>query len=808
MSFVENAKKSAEIYYEYLKANNKGEITYKVESIAPSKYDGADGFFALKLQGPKVAQPDFLQIAIDDKVYDSASIEIATYIDKSNALIIKPGPSVYKKLKECNRNQIKVFTDLKFLVKRVENWYEEHGNKIEIPVISPIIQLDLRADNLKDASQNQIDAMKGVLSTPFSYVWGAPGTGKTQFVLARLVNAYVVEEKKVLITAPTNNAVEQTLRGVLPVLKEAGVEIEDAVLRLGVPSDRFAREFPEICESSRLARAIRKVQERIAAVKQEIAQNEKMLVQYSEYGEKLDFINDIEDYIFIIQENDKYITEKENELREGEAKQEKLSVDLEKAKNERSENELAIEKNKVKLSGLYLVRDKYKTGIRALFSKKKLEETELAIEQCLEEGAMLNQNLAKLVQDIGDLNQDIEKNTKLIEELTLKLRTELSKIKERSTGIKEIDSLIKQLSVSNYLEKSGELLSQLQLLIEEKKEETKQFSFAKTKDAIETDNSNLNAELNELQDQFKDISSDSDERLEKCQIIAATIDTSLARVTPNMPLQFDHIFLDEAGYSCAIKAATLLSFHSPVTFLGDHMQLPPVCEMDDDKFKEPEYESVSYWAQSALYIENAINDSVDDFVKQYLNAEEAPFYLLRKFSLTQTYRFGPKLASVLAEDVYNAGLVGNENHNTDIFFIDACKGPNDEKRTCSGEIYAIVEYCTSHCNEEIAVLTPYKKQVNMLREAFRREGLDSNCIFTIHGSQGREWDTVLFSVVDTYDMWFVDSFNKKARGKNLINTAVSRAKTRLILVADRKYWLNQEGQLIEKLISVASDARH
>ena len=485
-----------------------------------------------------------------------------------------------------------------------------------------------------------------------------------------------------------------------------------------------------------------------------------------------------------------------------------MSDDFQKIKKETNAIELSIEKNKVELSSLYLVRDKYKSGIRALLSRKKLEIAEQNIEKSLENGAKLNQKLSELNQESDRLNQEIDEKTKLVEELTQELRTKLNEIKDKRTNIKAVDNLVNQLSVSNYLDKIDELLNCLQNTVDEKKQETNEISFSKSQAEIEAENDNLNSELSELQEQFKDISSDSDERLEKCQIIAATIDTCLARVTPNMPIHFDHIFLDEAGYSCSIKAATLLAFNSPVTFLGDHMQLPPVCEMDDNKFQDSEYESVSYWAQSALYVENAINDFVDDFAEQYLNAEEAPFYQLRKFSLTQTYRFGPNLASVLAEDVYDAGLVGNENHNTDIYFIDACKGPNDEKRTCSGETYAIAEYCKNHRDEEIAVLTPYKKQVNMLREVFRREGLDPNCIFTIHGSQGREWDTVLFSVVDTYDMWFVDSFNKKARGKNLINTAVSRARTKLILAADRKYWMNQEGQLIEKLISVASDARH
>ena len=73
-------------------------------------------------------------------------------------------------------------------------------------------------------------------------------------------------------------------------------------------------------------------------------------------------------------------------------------------------------------------------------------------------------------------------------------------------------------------------------------------------------------------------------------------------------------------------------------------------------------------------------------------------------------------------------------------------------------------------------------------------------ILTVHGSQGREWDTVILSVVDTNDKWFVDSMLPKSKGLNLINTAVSRAKNQLILVCDTDYWFNQNGQLITDLL--------
>ena len=84
-----------------------------------------------------------------------------------------------------------------------------------------------------------------------------------------------------------------------------------------------------------------------------------------------------------------------------------------------------------------------------------------------------------------------------------------------------------------------------------------------------------------------------------------------------------------------------------------------------------------------------------------------------------------------------------------------------------------------------------------------RELQDS--VMTVHGSQGREWDTVIFSVVDTTDMWFTNSLHPKSDGKKVINTAVSRAKKKLIIVCDAEYWKPMEKQLIGKLLSVAEE---
>ena len=80
-------------------------------------------------------------------------------------------------------------------------------------------------------------------------------------------------------------------------------------------------------------------------------------------------------------------------------------------------------------------------------------------------------------------------------------------------------------------------------------------------------------------------------------------------------------------------------------------------------------------------------------------------------------------------------------------------------------------------------------------------------INTVHGAQGREWDCVILSVVDTTNKWFTDSASSVSNGKKVINTAVSRAKRKLILVCDANYWKSRPRQLIGKLLSIATEVQ-
>ena len=80
-----------------------------------------------------------------------------------------------------------------------------------------------------------------------------------------------------------------------------------------------------------------------------------------------------------------------------------------------------------------------------------------------------------------------------------------------------------------------------------------------------------------------------------------------------------------------------------------------------------------------------------------------------------------------------------------------------------------------------------------------------DCVMTVHASQGREWDTVVFSVADngvvSRDVPFRFTSSETEVGRRLVNTAVSRAKRRLVLVCDRDHWMQKEGELIGGLLA-------
>ena len=269
-----------------------------------------------------------------------------------------------------------------------------------------------------------------------------------------------------------------------------------------------------------------------------------------------------------------------------------------------------------------------------------------------------------------------------------------------------------------------------------------------------------------------------------------------------------HIFIDEAAFTPLIKALVVFAKGAPVTLLGDHKQLPPVCEMDDKGFRTKGGQSCILWGKSALFCEKALSVShqVGNMPSKLLKAGSRPvsFGEMRTASLKFSHRFGPELAALLSELVYGRHRLRSAGPSTLIVeVLHAAKEPNGDK--CNVAQAAQVAAVAQRLGQgSWAILTPYRNQRDQIKNVLNSRLADR--VLTVAGSQGQEWDTVIFCTADSNSKSLFLNNSTNPKGEACLNTALSRVKRRLVLVLDKNFWENKhdgDKQLLSRLIKIA-----
>lgn len=785
---------SAKNYYEYLEENNKG--VQEIDIFDLEYLDGKDSVIKLRLSATLFdTEAVFFKNFRNNKEYDTADIKIIEYDNDKNILLIKPSENVLADFEGLHKNDLKVISDLKFLVNRVKSWYEQNGSQLSLPTKISKYSNDFQKiaffeDKDFQPSENQKKSLKNIFTSPFSYIWGAPGTGKTQFVLAYAVLHYIRKGDTVAILAPTNNAIEQVLRGILKMTDKACIDRKQ-IIRLGTPSKKFAEEFPEVCEEKGIQKKLAEIDKQINILERILAfQNQQKVID--------DFINLTSKFDYLNQLSDQIKTEK-NLIAEINKEYKKKEIEIKLFTESLNQQSRQLEQ---KISKTNSISHKI---IKIFSSKPTYTEKEVF----------------EAEKKILDIKKDLEYSQYELSEINKKKTIHQSKISEGQTivlgiiknvmdqtkEIPELATLFTELTADNI----NAIRRKADLVIKQKKEslEMDVHLFKEYKDFALND---IQLELdNYLSIQAKLAVSSTEERLKSVNLIACTLDGYIGRYTESK-LNVEHIFLDEAGYANIIKALTLFHHSAPISFLGDHKQLPPVCEINDGSIeKEAKFSNMFLWAQSAIFLDNLFKNTKDFCRQQYLiNSEFSPVHITRT-SLNSTYRFGNNLAQILAKHVYSDDFTSNNpKGETQILYVDAKKTDGLKSRISENEVSEIkklVHNLKKDGIEDFVILTPYKKQIKLLNNALPQERNNLK-ILTVHGSQGKEWDTVILSVVDTSDKWFVDSTIPISKGLNLVNTAVSRAKKNLIIVCDKKYWIAQTGQLVGEIISCGKEIKN
>lgn len=779
------ARNTSQAYLDYLKKNDKGTEVVNVNKV--NYINDKKNNFQIELHLSKKlfdTEAVFIQLLTNSKKYDSSHIKIVEYDSDKKILLIKPTPSVILDFKNLRATDITIISDLTFLISRVKAWFEENGCNISIPNKSSILKNSF--SNIEylekyEPSPNQKESLLNIFSNPFSYIWGAPGTGKTQFVLAYAIMHYVKNGKKVIIIAPTNNAIEQVLKGVIKMTDEAGID-RKKILRLGIPSKKFAAVYPEVCEERGKLKRLQELVKQLASYQVAF----KSIQYKQQLTELLSKIKELDDTSVLIKWNklaNNQLSQLSNDIKQ-------IVKDIDGVKTEI--DSLLFQKKKLETK-----RDSF------IYRTKRFLSGTFIIEESIESIEKDIDNLRVKFTNLNKDKQDKEqKSIQLKEEITSytnqldKQRGNLfSLIIENSILESHSTEIISSLNNSTIDLKKEELISFIESELEEVDLSSSIFRNHSSSEEILL-------KIKEYENAISQIEV-GQEVLRNVQVTATTLDGYIGRYTKER-IDADHIFLDEAGYANIIKALTLFNNGVPITFLGDHMQLPPVCEINDTNIKNDEaLRDVFIWAQSAIHVESMFNHSKDEVLNAYLNGSDLKNKVLVTSQLDTTHRFGSSLSSILAQHVYDGNFKSaNSNSQTKIYYIHAPKEEGLKSRESIRECLAIkgiVQYFKQQDINEFSILSPYTKQVRLLGNHMPDERNDLK-IMTVHKSQGQEWDVVILSVVDTNDKWFVDSQNKMSKGLNLVNTAVSRAKKMLVIVCNETHWLNQRGQLITDLI--------
>ncbi len=668
-------------------------------------YDKVRGGIAFNLVlEQEMIVDDSTGVIIDNEDYGHDLVTFDGYEKGSRRITMYPAPVLRDLIREDS--VIQLYSDMKWLIDKTYSFFEDYGEFIAYPpapdTFAPSASL---ASRFEDMSADQEAAVKLIMSQPLSYVWGVPGSGKTQYVLATAINECVKRNETVAVIAPTNLSLEQVLRGLMRSFsqdKGCTVDIDRDVVRIGNPTAEFLSSYPSICERKQV----------------------------------------------------------QGEMQDRKVKLNRFCNVLHERRYE-------------ELRGVYE---------EACALSDKLDDSEASSEKVLEKFAPLRQEM------LGDPR--FEPNASRINTRTIR----------RFIG--SFRGLIYGRDRSEFLE--GDI--------------------ARLGDA------EIAAEIASLRKRIDELGrSDPKADVNSCKVIAMTLSKFIVSFGPTMmkgrsQLRVNRIFVDEAGYCNLAQIMALFTMGVPIALLGDHMQLPPVCEIDRNTFKnkiaaEPEHRNDFFWGMSALYADSFFEDSVDKLIALYGDKLESdPEFRFTSYArLATTHRFGQNLADVLGQRIYGRGIVSEGSDDMTIRVVDVhidsfpMYGARP-KRQNEAECAAVAGFIKDEAPEDYVVLTPYREQVQLLKDT---RGIPKDRVLTIHKSQGREWDTVIISVCDcrACDDPSVDKpprftstvFEGGSNGKKVINTALSRAKRELVIVCDTEYWLGRDGELIGDLVRAAKE---
>ena len=573
-----------------------------------------------------------------------------------------------------------------------------------------------------------------------SFLWGPPGTGKTQTLSAGLNHFYSLNERS-LICSNTNQAVDQVLLKLCDLLTGKGgsknpqndeikkqidigkKQLEDGrIIRLGkIDHPELEKKYSEYLNVDRVA------ERKSVSLKNRLDELENNKGKISAKNQK----------------NEKILSD-HNELISSVREQEERNKTINKL-------DLSVKQASDQINDI-------KYSIQSLH--KELEERE--------KKGFLGRTFSRSEQSI---NLDL-----------IRFKSSQEKIENNYKNHKE-----KRDEFINNTPDNSEKIASLSKKLENINLEEIRASYEKLNNQIST----INREIKEIKTKLESL---RDEVLKDAILIGSTITKCF--ISPNQLGKFQNIVIDEASMALLPALYFVASQAEKRCIIsGDFLQLPPIVQTKHKTIRELIGEDIFTYAkisEDLLYGETRENCVT-------LNEQWRMNDKICKLISEIGYNGALITAAGRKEDIAGSKIPNLFKDNLTIIDTSTVYpfSNSDPYNSRSNILHAFIarnvirSFRNKNKNCSIGYTSPFRAQIKLMKKiAEDEENFNEVSIGTVHTYQGDEKETIIFDTVDSFgDNFYVSPQIAKdtAKDSRLLTVAVSRAEARLIIIGNLKY---------------------
>ena len=241
--------------------------------------------------------------------------------------------------------------------------------------------------------------------------------------------------------------------------------------------------------------------------------------------------------------------------------------------------------------------------------------------------------------------------------------------------------------------------------------------------------------------------------------------------------------VDEASLM-PLSLATILGKTAPsVCLFGDSQQMPPIfrpeLESNNNSISILDYcsKKVEGVPVTVLHTTYRMNDYIT-------NAVSKAFY--------EPYGITLRSAESVSSNIFISTYLSQKGLDGSVVYMNPSISTQNCKEENEGEADAIIEmlralFAEGKMPEDISVITPFRKQVRLLR-AKARENISQDkmpLIDTVERLQGQDVDCIILSFASS-DENYINEVRNFLFNPNRLNVMISRAKTKVVIFGSNK----------------------